>query len=719
MRRQALSRRSLVGFWMAPACAAIALLLLTHAAPAAPPEPDDAEEILVGDEGVADAAPDDDAAAAMEEEADADELLATDDILPPPRPDDGVRTVAFDEPQSGDDSLQPVATEAAPYDADDSVAADRQPLEQPSTTPAPRASANAYSAAKSSPAPAHQGPRGISVEPAQFKGLQPGVSSRADVEGVLGKPKSAADADGQTECTYEVPPFERLVVVFQNDFLASMVIDLKQAFPADLLAKELAFDNIPLVTVLDETGRPLGQSFPERGVLFSLGGEGDTAQVVQIILDSVDAQPFVVRAENTYRQQLGMALADVEQALALDPGYARAHWLRAQILTTAGRPGEALQAAEAALAADPNDLEYRLTYAQSVAASGDHVQAVQHLESILAQTDIPADLQARALLQLGDQLVAGASRDYKQAIDRHMQAIKLAEPLVNDARLATRRHARETLLNGHLAVANDIAWGGWRSKSTVVPQWLERANAIARKLAEDGEAEEYRFRVAKAAMGSLAGFQGRQDIGVWLKDAKSAGEKLIDDAPDNLTRQARQWDLALALYDALQIEHVRGRFDDALANGKQAAEAFEQCVGSRDPVAGQDYMLGRLYFRLGSIEAIHHRDHPAAVAWFDKAAPLIEQPIPESALGDLGRQGETLVSMAVSYWEVGRQDDAVRMTNDGVNLMVQAVNDGIMEETALVVPYHNLSRMHRSLGDEDAAQNFEQLASQSRANKRR
>ncbi len=720
MRRHALGRRSFVGFaislawlWSAVCCTALG-------AADAPAEPFDVEQVLVGyqrvdastaGEPLNSEAPDE---AMTADEAD-DVVVVSDDEQPTEEGDEGVRAVSFDEPQGGDSGgsggLEPVATEAAPYDAEDSNTGDRQPLMQPE-----HSSADAPPAA---PLATGKGPRGIPVEPARFKGVQPGVSSRAEVEQVLGEAISVADVNEQIECAYQVPPFERLTVVYQQDRLASMVIDLKQAFPADLLAKELALDNISLVTVLDEAGRPLGQSFPERGVLFSLAGDGPEGQVVQIILDSVDAQPFVVRAESTYRQQMGLALADLDQALQLDPQYGRAHWLRALILTDSGRPSEAMQAAEAALGVDPQDLEYRLTYALAVGAAGDHVQAVQLLDSILANPDIPADLSAKAQLHLGDQLVAGASRDYKQAIDRHMQAIKLAEPLVNDPRLATRQRARDVLLDGHLAVANDIAWGGWRSKTTVVPQWLERANSIARKLAEDGQAEEYRFRVAKAAMAALAGFQGRQDISVWLKDAKSAGEQLIDAAPDNVTRGQRHWELALTLYDALQIEHVRGRFDDAFSHGKRAAEAFEASMGGREPIPGQDYMLGRLYFRLGSIEAIHHRDHAAAVAWFDKASPLIEQPIPESSLGDLGRQGETLVSMAVSFWEVGRQDDAVRMTNDGVNLMVQAVNDGIMEETALVVPYHNLSRMHRSLGDEDAAQNFEQLASQSRANKRR
>ena len=57
---------------------------------------------------------------------------------------------------------------------------------------------------------------------------------------------------------------------------------------------------------------------------------------------------------------------------------------------------------------------------------------------------------------------------------------------------------------------------------------------------------------------------------------------------------------------------------------------------------------------------MHDRDHKAAVAWFDKAIPLLEKATPEDLAGDLGRQGEAFVGMSVSYWEIGQTDQAVR-----------------------------------------------------------
>ena len=90
--------------------------------------------------------------------------------------------------------------------------------------------------------------------------------------------------------------------------------------------------------------------------------------------------------------------------------------------------------------------------------------------------------------------------------------------------------------------------------------------------------------------------------------------------------------------------------------------------------------------------------------------PLLKEP---AAAGDLGRQGESLVSMAVSYWETGDKQRGLQLTKDGLRWMEQAAQGGTLAESALTVPYANLSTMHRHLGDVEAAGQFEQMAARS------
>ena len=167
----------------------------------------------------------------------------------------------------------------------------------------------------------------------------------------------------------------------------------------------------------------------------------------------------------------------------------------------------------------------------------------------------------------------------------------------------------------------------------------------------------------------------------------------------------------MALYDALQVHQMRGEHETALQFGEQAIGYLEP-AGDEPASTTTSYLLGRLYFRLGAIHAIRDGNHDAAVVWFDKAMPELAKPAPPGAVEELGRHGETFVSMGVSYWETKQKERAIELTEEGLKLMEQAVEQGTLQETALAVPYNNLSSMHRQMGREEQARRFEQLANQ-------
>ena len=147
--------------------------------------------------------------------------------------------------------------------------------------------------------------------------------------------------------------------------------------------------------------------------------------------------------------------------------------------------------------------------------------------------------------------------------------------------------------------------------------------------------------------------------------------------------------------------------------GELAVEHLEAGADGRQLEPVEAYLLGRLYFRLGSVCALHVKDPQQAVTWFERAIPLLERPVPAAALAEAGRHGESFVSMAVSYWAVGSHEEAVRLTRDGLKLMEQAVKDGTLDQEALRVPYTNLATMHRFLGDDEQADAFSSMAARS------
>ncbi|MHB1037966.1 MAG: tetratricopeptide repeat protein [Pirellulales bacterium] len=571
------------------------------------------------------------------------------------------------------------------------------------------------------PTPADAQPKPITdVQPATFNNVRPGISTTAEVEKAWGPPTEITKVKGATKHVYAIEPFQRVEATFINDKVAMIVVHLQKAFPSEVVAKQLELEKIRPVAVTNDAGQTMGAAYPERGVVFSFAPGEAQGQVAKIFLEPIDAQPFVLRAETNRQTQYASSLADLDYALKVDPKCAAAHWLAGEILAAIGRHAEALKEAEEAVRLEPKNPEYRLSHARILEQSGQYADAVAQTKEAVAQSGERPEIKARGLCQWGDQLAAGPERNYKQAMSYHLESIKLAQSLSADRRVAVRRAAKDTLLNAHLAVAGDIAWGYWKNKDTVVPKWLARASSLADDMAasEDGKAD-YQFRVSQQALAALVGLQGKLDPAQWADEALRLGRKELAKTDDLLRKRRVEWELGLALYDALQVHHMRKEFVPALKYGDLAVSYLEQGGSQRQETPGFAYLLGRLYFRMGSIHALEKNDHPRAVEWFAKAIPLLEKPIPASAAGDVARQGETFVSMGISYWESGKADEAVQLTQHGLRLMDQAVKDGLLEEPALAVPYANLSSMHRQLGEDAEAQRFAELAAKSQGSKKR
>ena len=165
----------------------------------------------------------------------------------------------------------------------------------------------------------------VEVEAATFNGAQPGKTTAKELETLWGKPRESSDIDNETvQQQYSVPPFEQITVTLVNDELTTIMILLDKAFPPEPLANELQLSDITPVQVADEFGEPLGLAFPERGVIFTFAAGHKNRLVAQIILEQIDTQPFVLRAERHARARYRANLADLNFALSVDPDCVRA-----------------------------------------------------------------------------------------------------------------------------------------------------------------------------------------------------------------------------------------------------------------------------------------------------------------------------------------------------------------------------------------------------------
>jgi len=562
------------------------------------------------------------------------------------------------------------------------------------------------------PDPLEAGP--VEIEAASFKGVTPGVTNLAEVEKAWGTPKEIKKQGGVLMQLYSVEPFDRVEVTFVQDKVASVVIRFDGAYPANAVAEQLELTNVRPVFVSNALGEILGQVYPERGVAFAFEPADSpgkaSMKVVQIVLEPISAEPFVLRAETALETHRHLSLQDLEQALKLQPNDAKAHWLLCRVLMSMGKYDKAAEAGTSAVRLEPANSRYRATRAQALGQAGHIAEAIKEAHQVVKSSQRRPHIKARALCLLGDLLASGDRPDYKQAIRYHMEAASAAESLTLDKHPAIRIAAKRTLIDAHLGAAHDIAWGDWKEKDTAVSAWLERASAATEDLIKnEGASQQHRLHLGTRALAACVGLNGRTDPEKWADQALEAGDQLIAASNDRSRKAKLQWDVGMALYDTLQIYQMRGDREMAIKCGEVAISYLEQAKGEA-PSPEADYLLGRLNFRLGAIHAIRGNDHQAAVDWFDKALALLDKPRSPNTLANMGRHGETLVSMGVSYWEVGQREKAVSLTENGVSIMEAAVQQGTLRASALSVPYGNLASMHRQLGSDEKAERFERLA---------
>jgi tetratricopeptide (TPR) repeat protein len=585
------------------------------------------------------------------------------------------------------------------------------PLEVKLRTDSPQQPAGEPAVASESaplePIPDSQASMSVEIGTASFNGIVPGATTLAKLQEAWGSSSKIAKRGDSLVYLYSVDPFERVEVSVLDDKVTSIVIRLDRTFPAATVAEQLDLTAIRPVLISNPLGEILGQAFPERGVLFAFTPGEDpmkaSMEVAQIILEPVVAEPFVLRAETYFDEQLELTVADLEQAIQLDGEDARAQWLLARALAAVGERASALEAAAESVRLAPTDAQYQTTYAQILGQAERFEEAIEEARKAAANGQQRPHILARTWCLLGDLSGSGPHPDYKQAIEYHMKAIQAAELLAEDPHPAIRLTAKEVLLDAHLGAAHDVAWGDWNQKETAVPRWLNRAAELAEKLTDDeARSNRYRFRVSQRAMAAYVGLQGKLDPTPWTEEVLRTADAAIASAQGSLKKQQVLLDLGTALYDGVQVYQLRGEYDVAMKCGEQAVQCFEQVAKAKEDAAADDYLLGRLYFRLGAILAIGKHDHEQAVRWFDKAEVAFGHTAAQLGPEESGRLGETLVSMGVSYWETGQHEKAAQLTARGAKLIEKAVDDGALDRSALEIPYGNLAAMQRS--DKSAAE---------------
>jgi len=554
----------------------------------------------------------------------------------------------------------------------------------------------------------------LSIDPASFRGALPGKTTRQEIETTWGAGEAFTSGDGTTGLAWALEPFERVEVEIEGDVASSISIKLAEPVQLGDLARQLEIADLRTVAVKDEQGIRIGEVYPERGVIISV--EPGTSNATAILIEPLDADSFVLRAEGEIDKCSAYAVADLQYAIQIDPQHVRAQRLLLAMTSDQGKWRQALRLAESAGRLDPDDVWTKLKHAGVLLALNRPEEARVVLDRATALASSSPLVLAQTARLSGRIHLAQKSPDYQKAVDQFGEAIRRASPLLTKQSPALQAAAREVLLDAHLGTALAIAKGTWQQKSRVIPKWVSRADAVVKEFTGDEqERQVLELQLCRGALAVAAGSNEAIEPLPWVKRLLELRDTMGDGIGDPWRRRQIDWDVGQALADALAAAQKRGDATDMLDNATLTAAYLERGSEHRELTATERKGLGELMFRIGIMHSLQRGDHPTAVTWFDRAIPLWDDNDRFDRDGELGRLGESYVSMAISYWQVGRREDAVTLSRRGVDLMVAAVDKSQLEERSLAVAYGNLATMYAEEGDDQQSKNYAEMASRAEA----
>jgi len=559
----------------------------------------------------------------------------------------------------------------------------------------------------------------LAVDPASFNGISPGRSTVAEMKAAmqtkygLGEAFSREDGSEGFAWALDNGPFERAEATCAGDVVESIRIKLGDPLSVDELSAMWEIGDLNSVSILDESGVSIGEVFPELGLIFSL--KPGTRSALAVMIEPLDPEAFVLRAEGELESDTQLALLDLKYAVEIDPQHLRARRMLMSLLCEQGKWQQALAIGLATEELDPEDVWTRLKNASVLMSLGRSDEARSRVEAVKGMRGLEAVASAQVERMIGRIDIDGTRPDHKSAVKHFDAAIRTAMPLKNHKSESIRNAARDVLLDANLGMAVAIAKGDWQKKGEVAAKWLAAATKIVDDVNPD--AAERPLLDIQLCRGALAAASGCDAIAPlpWVKRLLVTRDQMADDLGDPWRRRQIDWEVGHGLADALAASQKRGESMQMLDNATLTVAYLERGAEQRELTDAERATIGDLLFRIGVLHSIQNGDHATAVTWFDKVQPYWSRNACFTTHGEVGRLGESYVSMAVSYWQVDRRDDALDLCRRGIDCMVTAVDARQLEEPSLALAYGNISMMYAEQGEEERSRTYAEMASRAEA----
>ena len=324
---------------------------------------------------------------------------------------------------------------------------------------------------------AGENPGEFAFKPSTFEGIVPGISKMAEVTEKLGDPRAKIETNGSQVLVYSMEPYDRVGIVIKNDLADSIHLHFKQPAELKQLITEMGLVENTAVTQETTSDKAFLLVWPEQGVTFHFKRNEDIDQVSRVSFTTIQAQSYLDRGTHRQWFDYAGALSDAKAVQSLNPEDERAFILEAQIQQRMGNLEGTDEALKQAIELSPGNTQLLLMQAGLKNLIQDRSAMLQRVRAIRNNTRLTPLVRSKAAYMMGELLVNADSPDYKQAMIHHSESIQRARELMDDENLEIQFDAMRLVINGHLAVARDIARGTFalEEKQAVVPKWIDIA----------------------------------------------------------------------------------------------------------------------------------------------------------------------------------------------------------------------------------------------------
>jgi hypothetical protein len=557
----------------------------------------------------------------------------------------------------------------------------------------------------------------------RFQGVMPGVTPNSKIVELLGEPRAKIETGGRVVNVYAIQPYDRVGIVLRADIADSIHLHYKQPLKLKQAASELGLDPATAVTQSTSAPHEFLLTWPDEGISLHFQRSDGVDLVSRVAFTTAQPDAFLLRGLNRQWRDYNGALHDARAVQSLDPRREEAYRLEAQIALRMGQPAVAKKALAEALAVTSAPIDLLLLQVQVATTANELDGLMRRIRAIRNDVQLPTLTRAKAAFAMGQINTKLSSPNYKQAMVFHSEANQRARGLLKSSELSEQFSALELMVNAHLAIAHDIAFGEYTAeeKNQAVPKWIELSwKFTAHLLANNYHDQALGLDVCHSSLALLKKLNKSVPLEVWedrITQQSANVLQLKGTSPEFLDHM--RWQQAMALYHATIIARQGKDGNRVQQLGLAAYQLFRKPLTATtktdrwDSTPTKAAMIG-LCYTLGSVEAIDNLDHVKAIQWYDQTLQYLDTPNIQQFAAEhttkqstsLGWHGERLVSMGLSYWSAGNKTQGLHLTQQGIAWVETAVRDHGFPKHHLKIPYSNLAVMTKSLEQRQDIQNI-------------